>query len=58
LGSNSCLESVACSSDEDDVEETDNPYYGLTFDAETVVDCMDDLQKLNLKEINSVQINL
>ncbi|XP_045798993.1 putative protein FAR1-RELATED SEQUENCE 10 [Trifolium pratense] len=55
LGSSSFSENAEYSSDQD-VEDTDNPYYGNNFDAETAVDCTDDLEKINMKETSSDQL--
>ncbi|KEH25381.1 FAR1 DNA-binding domain protein [Medicago truncatula] len=50
MGSSSCSESVVCSSD-DHMEDTYNSMYGCNFDDEYAVDCTNDFDKINFKEL-------
>jgi len=55
MDSSSCSESVVCSSD-DDIEDTYNSMYGCNFDDEFAVDCTNDLDKINFKELSYDEI--
>jgi len=55
MDNSSCSESDVCSSEED-VEDIYSSLYGCNFDDETTVDCMDDLERINFKEIGSDEI--
>ena len=55
MGSSSCSESVVGWSDNDmdnDMEDTYNSMYGCNFDDEYAVDCTNELDKINFKELS------
>jgi len=59
MGSSSCSESVVGSSDNDmnnDMEDTYNSMYGCNFDDEYAVDCTNELDKINFKELSYDEI--